>query len=211
MLSIVEQAASEALRQRMEAAGCAFEFLVLAPEADEIVDQSLHRQAVDRLFQYIEAQWFERDRQLRLDPRYADIAPPSMHWDLGKAIPKALGQDQIIRLMRTGKTERNPQSYALYDAFCEPPYSTRFINDTPQMLFKEWLELLGLVPDSGVVVLDWVDNFNFNAMASDEPDPARDPWSDYFADGLEWWGVWCLSIWNPERRTLGVLTASTTD
>ncbi|WP_167659284.1 hypothetical protein [Pseudomonas fluorescens] len=34
---------------------------------------------------------------------------------------------------------------------------------------------------------------------------------DYFDDGPEWWGVWCLSIWNPKRGTLAVLAASTTD
>ncbi|MOA62241.1 hypothetical protein D3C78_1875990 [compost metagenome] len=59
--------------------------------------------------------------------------------------------------------------------------------------------------------MSWVDNFNLNWTASDEYDPAREPWSDYFDDGLEWWGVWCLSIWNPKRRTLAVLAASTTD
>lgn len=47
----------------------------------------------------------------------------------------------------------------------EPPYSTRFINGTPQSL-KKWLEPLGLVPGSGVVVLDWVDNFNVNALGA---------------------------------------------
>ncbi|WP_434605756.1 hypothetical protein J3P80_12455 [Pseudomonas sp. D2-30] len=211
MLRIVEQSTSDALRQRMEKAGCAFDFLVFAPEAVDTVDQALHGQAVDRLFQYIKAQWLEQHRQLVVDPSVADVPPPNMNWDLAKARPRALGRDEILQLVRVEKTGRNPESFALYDAFCEPPYGTRFVDDTPQALFKEWLDVLGLAPDARVVVVDWVDNFNFNGLASDEPDPTRDPWSDYFADGMEWWGVWCLSIWNPERCTLGVLAASTTD
>jgi hypothetical protein len=211
MLSVVEQQASASLRQRMEQAGCAFDFLVLVPEASDGVDEALHRQAVDLLFQHIKAQWLARHRQLTQDPRYAEAAPPTMNWDLDRAMAKPLNRDEVARLMRTDKGAHNQQSFALYDAFCEPPYGTRFSDDTPQALFKEWLDLLGLEGGSDVRVLSWVDNFNFNWTASDEHDPAREPWSDYFDDGLEWWGVWCLSIWNPKRGTLAVLAASTTD
>ncbi|WP_434706058.1 hypothetical protein J3P85_12505 [Pseudomonas sp. Z1-12] len=211
MLNVVEQPTSASLRQRMERAGCAFEFLVLAPEANEAVDEALHRQAVDLLFQQIKAQWLERHRQLTLDPRYAEVASPIMSWDLDKAVAKPLTREEVTRLMRTDVGEHNQQPYALYADFCEPPYGTRFSDDTPQALFKAWLDLLGLEEGEDVVVLNWVDNFNVNWTASDEADPAREPWSDYFDDGLEWWGVWCLSIWNPKRRTLAVLAASTTD
>lgn len=209
MLNVIELQTSASLRQRMEQAGCAFDFLVLAPEASETVDEALHRQAVGLLFQHIKAQWLERHRQLTLDPRYTEAAPPAMDWDLSKAVAKTLNRDEVARLMGGDKDDQH--IYALYAAFCDPPYGTRFTDDTPQALFKEWLDLLGLEDGTDVVVLSWVDNFNFNWTASDEHDPAREPWSDYFEDGLEWWGVWCLSIWNPKRRTLAVLAASTTD
>ncbi|MNG03267.1 hypothetical protein D3C84_863390 [compost metagenome] len=132
-----------------------------------------------------------------------------MGWDLRKAVAKPLNRDERARLMRIDKDDQH--TYALYAAFCDPPYGTRFSDDTPQALFSEWLDLLGLEDGTDGVVLSWVDNFNLNWTASDEYDPAREPWSDYFDDGLEWWGVWCLSIWNPKRRTLAVLAASTTD
>lgn len=209
MLRIVEQQAGASLRQRMEKVGCAFDFLVLAPEASEAADEVLHRQAVDLLFQHLKAQWLERHRQLTLDPRYTEVAPPTMSWDLSKAVAKPLDRDERARLMRIDKDDQH--TYALYAAFCDPPYGTRFSDDTPQALFREWLDLLGLEDSTDVVVLSWVDNFNLNWTASDEHDPAREPWSDYFDDGLEWWGVWCLSIWNPKRRTLAILAASTTD
>ncbi|ROM67225.1 hypothetical protein BK653_16530 [Pseudomonas brassicacearum] len=211
MLKVVEQQASESLRQRMEKAGCAFDFLVLAVEANDVVDLSLHRQAVDLLFQHLRAQWLERHRQLTLDPRYVEAPPPTMNWDLNKAMAKPLSREEVARLMRLDKAKPTREPFALYEAFCEPPYGSRFIDDTPQALFKAWLDLLGLEGGTDVVVLNWVDNFNFNWTASDEPCPSREPWSDYFEDGLEWWGVWCLSIWNSDRRTLSVLAASTTD
>ncbi|WP_422775763.1 hypothetical protein ACOXXE_14700 [Pseudomonas mediterranea] len=211
MLKVIEQQSSASLRQRMEEAGCAFEFIVLAPEAGEVITPAHHRQAVDQLFLAIRHLWLERHRQMILDPRYADIAPPEMRWDLDKARAKSLNRQEIGQLMRTDREAHNPPSFALYEAFCEPPYGTRFGDGHSQVLFREWLDLLGLEAGVEVEVLNWVDNFNLNWLASDEPDPARDPWSDYFDDGLEWWGVWCLSIWNPRRRTLSVLAASTTD
>ena len=39
----------------------------------------------------------------------------------------------------------------------------------------------------------------------------RCDWSNYFDDGLDWWGVWCLTIHNPQRQTLSALAASATD
>ena len=45
MLNVIELQTSASLRQRMEQAGCAFDFLVLAPDASETVDEALHRQA----------------------------------------------------------------------------------------------------------------------------------------------------------------------
>lgn len=209
MLNVVERHASAVLRQRMEKAGCAFDFLVLAPEAGEAITPVLHRRAVDQLFQSIRSLWLERHRELVRDPRFAAAAPPNMSWDLDKAMPRPLDSQEVAQLLHADKDDHNRPPFALYHAFCEPPYGTRFVDDSPQALFKDWLDLLGL--EAGVEVLTWVDNFNVDWLASDEPDPARDPWSNYFEDGLEWWGVWCLSIWNARRRVLSVLAASTTD
>ncbi|WP_339479271.1 MULTISPECIES: hypothetical protein [unclassified Pseudomonas] len=70
MLRIVDQQASAFLRQRMEKPGCAFDFLVLVPEASDAADEVLHRQAVD--------------------PRYTEAAPPTMDWDLSKTVATPL-------------------------------------------------------------------------------------------------------------------------
>ncbi|UZE08724.1 hypothetical protein [Pseudomonas corrugata] len=213
MLKTIEQQASASLRQRMEKAGCAFDFLVCALDAGEAITPAYHRQAVDQLFLAIKHLWLERHRQMILDPRCAGATPPDMAWDLdmAMAMAKPLNRQEIAQLMDADKHAHNPPPFALYEAFCEPPYGTRFSDGDSDVLFREWLDLLGLEAGVEVEVLNWVDNFNVNWLASDEPDPARDPWSDYFDDGLQWWGVWCLSVWNSQRRTLSVLAASITD
>jgi hypothetical protein len=54
-----------------------------------------------------------------------------------------------------------------------------------------------------VVVRDWV--------GDPQREPGRSAWSPYFDDGKEWWGIWCLTVWNPRRRTLSAMMASQTD
>ena len=75
---------------------------------------------------------------------------------------------------------------------------------------EDLLDVLGLDPEQQPQVINWVGNLELDCQAPDMG-PHLLPWSDYFDEGLEWWGVWCLTVWNPVRRTLSVLAASATD
>ena len=87
----------------------------------------------------------------------------------------------------------------LFQAFDDPPYGAR----CEPGLFADFCRTVGLLPHQGIEVLDWVGN--------PETEPERSEWSDCFDDGKEWWGIWCLTVWNPQQRTLAALVASATD
>jgi hypothetical protein len=67
----------------------------------------------------------------------------------------------------------------------------------------EFCAAVGLLPNHDIEVLDWV--------GDPLMEPERSNWSKYFEDGKEWWGIWCLTVWNPRRQTLAALIASSTD
>lgn len=199
MLKVVETQKCESLRERMDDAGCVFEFVVLAPEIGAVVDEAMHRQALLCFYEHLTGSPFSAD----------DSA--CMSWDLDKAVATPLNQEEVHRLMLTQDEVGGP--LALYAHFREPPYLTEFKGAEPeaQALFHEWREVLGLEEQDGIVVLNWVKGFKLEWLDNDDAIPGREPWSDYFDHGLEWWGVWCLTIWNPRRRTLSALIASATD
>lgn len=45
-LKVVDQEKIESLRDRMDDAGCIFEFVVVAPDSDVVIDESVHRRAL---------------------------------------------------------------------------------------------------------------------------------------------------------------------
>lgn len=210
LLNLQDNESIQALRRQLSEADCVFDFAVLdvAPQAS--IDLDLHRQALGALYLQIEDQRREaRRRLIQEHPRYADLgeAPP-MRWEVQRAVARELDAQEIQRL---GTASVLPGPQALYQAFIDPPYRTRFPEDgePPEAIFQRWLALLGLEPEARPVVIDWVSDLQLEWEV--EGTAATEAWSDYFDEGLEWWGVWCLSIWNPERRTLGVLMASATD
>lgn len=211
LLTPIEHEQSQALRRQMEEALCVFDFTVLAVAPQANVDLELHRQALTVLYRQLQDERREALRRMREDPRYADIGEGEpMRWEVERAQPRVLDAEQIRQL-----TLLKPagDSLALYPAFSDPPYGTQFAErgGQPEVVFQQWLALLGLEPDAGLVVIDWVSNLELEWVTEVRVGPEMPPWSAYFNDGLEWWGVWCLSIWNPRRRTLAVLMASATD
>lgn len=196
MLKVIEQSRSEALRERMDEAGCVFQFVVLQAETDAVADEAVHRQALHGLYGQVMKEALEWHHALLQNPQYANREAPELDWASDRA---------VARVVPAGELEQLGKS--LYGSFRQPPYGTQFAGGEAeaQVVFQEWLELLGLVEDEHAQVIDWV--------ADLVPDHRNAPrsWSDYFDDGLEWWGVWCLTIWNPERHTCAALIASTTD
>ena len=209
--SLKDPHASMALRKRLEEAGVVFEFVAYEVSPGVAVDEALHRQAVNALFEQVLADRREHHRLFIQDPRYADVPFGAyLAWDLDRARISPLNLEDIQDLSRTNLQD-GPA--ALFRAFCNPPYGTRFAagDDEASALFSQWLAHLGLEPGEPLQVLDWVKGYELDWQDSTESPADSELWSDYFDEGLEWWGVWCLSIWNPARRSLSVVLASTTD
>lgn len=126
----------------------------------------------------------------KLDPD-ADIAQ-------ARGLPVAL--EKVAQYRDTWwKDGRAP----LFYAFSDPPYGTDWSDAQAEQQFKLWLDYVGLDGSAGVQAMDWVGDPDAN--------PGRSGWSTYFDDGKEWWGIWCLTVWNPKKHTLAVIVASATD
>jgi len=82
-------------------------------------------------------------------------------------------------------------------AFLEPPYSLQASEGEIQALYAEITSFI-LPRDTAHEIRDW-----------SSPDlPEVHP---YFELGAEWWGIYLLTIWRPDDRTLVVIMASTSD
>lgn len=91
--------------------------------------------------------------------------------------------------------------HELHQAFKYPPYSLRGTEQEIEVLWQQLCEFVGLSVQrkKDLIILDWVHNKHNTS------------WSEFFNDGLEWWGVWCITIYNPRQQSLGCLIASATD
>jgi hypothetical protein len=121
--------------------------------------------------------------------------------DLKSATGTKLSKNQIKSYLQTANW--NKGEAPLFSAFISPPYGTKWTDDEGLKYFEQWLSYLGWDSSDDLQILDWVGDPDVN--------PGRSGWSSYFQAGSEWWGIWCLTIWNPVRRTIGVLAASSTD
>ena len=207
------------LRQRLADAGCVFDFAVCQLADAFPVDEAAHREMLGLLRGQIEARML-RDRQ-QLEAHHQqqaraqrgrhvtqrggpppEVDAPRIRWQSERATASAWDTHSLTdpRLLDEDlRRTRYSDFEALFSAFKNPPYGTRW----KAGLFADFCEAVSLVPEPGVQVLDWV--------GKPSHAPERSSWSDYFDDGADWWGVWCLTVWNPARRTLSALAASTTD
>ncbi|WP_338525112.1 hypothetical protein NUH87_05565 [Pseudomonas batumici] len=207
-LSVIESQETASLRERMSSAGCVFEFVVLAVEPELSVDEALHRQALMAMYEQIMVSQHEwRQSLIRLRPDGIDRIPP-LTWKLDQAVATPLDWAKVLDPSMTLSPRLSGST--LFNAFRDPPYGIRLAEEAALELFKEWLALLGFDVRDDIVVLNWVDGLQTDRDRA-EGILGPTPWSNYFEAGLEWWGVWCLTIWNPRRRTLSALVASATD
>lgn len=213
VLKVTEHEQSTSLRERMRAAGCVFEFVVFTPIIDAPIDEQMHRHALFgmecyQIAAYKTPELVESGNYL--PSYYAPI--PGWNWDVEQAVATPLSADMVQRLTVMNETEEGPLS--LYKDFCHPPYSARFRGGEreAQALYCKWLQLLGLESQGDVHVINWVDGYEQKWCRLSNGDmPREKPWGEFFEWGLEWWGIWCLTVWNPKKRTLSVLVASTSD
>lgn len=192
MLQKLESRRVKELQARLDEAGSVFDFVVLGLDMTARPGEAEHKDALRVLFEGIRERAQEWRRKLvEQHPQYANHPWPELIPDLEQARPQALDAARIEELAR----DDGP----LYRALIDPPHgSTLQVAD-----FREWREALRLHADEGMQVLDWVGNA--------DREPQRSTWSRYFDDGKEWWGIWCLTLYNPRRRTLSALAASATD
>ncbi|WP_457401400.1 hypothetical protein [Pseudomonas sp. SDO5532_S415] len=209
-MKVVEKERSAKLIEQMDEAGCVFKFVVLSPDPQDKVDESYHRQGLVVLHEELmnnARQWHE---SLMQDKKYEGYPEPFISWELENAISTPLNLDEIRSLTLTDSTDVF-ERLALYASFINPPYRARFKKGVETKgVFNEWCDVLGLNELDDVSVLNWVEGFHTGLHEKNDTSSVA-PWSNYFYPGLEWWGVWCLTIWNPKRRTLSALIASTTD
>jgi hypothetical protein len=206
-LKAVDQGKVESLRERMDDAGCIFEFVLVSPDSDVVIDEAMHRRALHELYEQIMAgqlDWHFRLVQKLPDAEYPE---PTMTWDLDKAIATPLTQAQVLNLTLTEGYE--PGSLTLYDHFRESANSTEFEGgEEDNALFREWIEVLGLKDEEDVVVLNWINGVRNEGGHDDDLVSVRDPWSEYFSSRAEERSGWCLTIWNPRLRSLSAVAAS---
>ncbi|UOB26090.1 hypothetical protein MRY17_10455 [Pseudomonas orientalis] len=213
LLTVVEHERTTSLRERMRTAGCVFEFVVFSPKLNTTMDEFMHRQALLGM-EYYQGAAFKTPELAKtgdyLPSQYAPIK--NWNWDVESAVATPLTLAEVKNLTSMQKNEPGPT--ALYEAFCHPPYSARFKKgeSEAQSVYCEWLQLLGIEAQDDVVVINWVDAYEEKwGRRRDGSMPVERPWGEFFEWGLEWWGIWCLTVWNPRKQTLSVLVASTSD
>jgi hypothetical protein len=206
---VMDQTTIESLRARMDHVGCIFEFVVVTPDCDAPVDESMHRQALNELHHQIMAGLLDWHQKLIRNLPDADYPEPILSWDLDKAVTTPLTRKEVRTLTLTEVCERRP--LALYANFSERAAPNEFEDEGVQELFREWLEVLGLEVRDDVVVLNWVKRPEREFLDTGIGISGRESWSEYFETASGWSGAWCLTIWNPRSRTLSAIAACTTD
>lgn len=204
-LKVVDQEKIGSLRGRMDDAGCIFEFVIVAPDSDVVIDESVHRRVLSELYEQImvgQLEW--RCRLVKTLPD-ADYPEPTMTWNLEKATATLLTQTQVRNLTLTEGYSSG--ELALYAHFRESPNSAvDKQNDEAKELFRDWLEALGLEDRDDVVVFNWIRCLRAEGPQEDST-PVSEPWSEYFNSGEERRSGWCLTIWNPRHRLLSAIAA----
>ena len=197
------------LRHRLDAVGSFFEFVYFSVDEKALIDTSLHKIALSKLYEEIMASQREWHRRIVNQLQMADYPEPYMIWNVDEAAGKALNRKQIGKLLKAddGSSERPP----LYDDFCNSLDLSKCdeLASCRRALFREWTEALGLIESNDVVVLDWSSTIELGSLDCSEQKIHTD-WTDFFLDRLAK-RVWCLTIWNPEKRTMAALAACTVE
>lgn len=214
-LAPLEEAEAQALRDTLRRVGSAFEFVVCrVPEGVDEAGEAHHRAVLRLLCDDIVAECDDyRRTTIARDPSLADAFGPRLAFDVdaARATPRdaaaVVAAERFAPLHRVSY-QRDPAQVSWFEwlcqAFGDPPYTLDVADEAERAsLFPRFCACTGMLPGEGIAVHDWV--------GDPEREPGRSAWSPYFDDGKEWWGIWCLTVWNPRRRTLAAMMASQTD
>lgn len=208
--SLELESVTDSLRLRMRAAGCEFYFTVRqCLTAAVSVDEVHHRSLLAALFSEVQAmadrgwQWqMAIHPHLKAGQRWIGpedvINASAVPWETAGVVDARV-LEPVCCTSPIRRSEPPNGFQRLSQAFENPPSSRR----CPPDLLAEFCAAVGLLPNHDIEVLDWV--------GDPLMEPERSNWSKYFEDGKEWWGIWCLTVWNPRRQTLAALIASSTD
>jgi hypothetical protein len=213
-LSYTEQQEIAALQAAFNKAGCVFEFAVFRVTDIFENQTALHKEVLDRLgIQVNEKAALAYDRLITKHPRYKVKPFVGCKFETELATPIAVKPELVHALLELKPWEVGKHFYgAFFQSFRKPPYGTKWDDAQATEVFQLWTEMIGLAPSDKPQILDWVaDPYKAPVKGFYPEEPERCAWSNYFQDGLEWWGVWCFTILNPRKQTMAALVASATD
>ena len=197
----------EPLRKRLDDLGSVFEFVTIALDRDVSPDEGTHRCALAELYEQIMLSQREWHRKVIRRLPVASYPEPTMRWSLDDALGVALGRLQIANLLRTDIDDIGCPT--LCGDFIRSLYFPDLVDRAGlgQALFAEWIDTLGLVDQSDIVVLSWVDKPTQSLMGRSGECAGATEWTEFFC-AYRWpERAWCLTVWNPSRRTISALAA----
>ncbi|MBH3404292.1 hypothetical protein I5P86_04420 [Pseudomonas glycinae] len=181
MLKGMASSKIELLRKRLDDLGNVFEFVTIALDRDVSPDEGMHRCALAEL--YVQIMGSQREWHQKVIRRLpvAIYPEPTMRWNLDDAVGGALGRLQITNLLRTDTDDIG--SPTLCGDFIRSLYFPDLVDRAGlgQALFAEWINTLGLVDQSDIVVLNWVDKPTQSLMGRYGESAGATAWTDFFA------------------------------
>ena len=221
------------LRHDLRKAGCVFEFAAWQWQARHEPTTDEHKTALVALFEQLIIPEY-REQQEKALRHYDSEIPRTQNPAKRKTLQKQRQQTAAyhitlnISAARSVKLDnrqllapeklRPYQSYTqlneqewfinLYHAFQDPPYGLSIEDSERLPLWQRFCATIGLNAQDQPQIFDWL---RHQIYPRQKQTCQCHPLSNYFDAGLEWWGVWCLTLYNPHRQTLAAIAASATD
>lgn len=195
------------LRNRLDEFGNVFEFVTSVLDQSISMDAPGHKRALLELYQQIMSSQREWHSKVVRELPAADYPEPSIYWNLGDAVGEVLNRQQITNLLRT--SDDDTLRPTLYGDFVRPLCLPMGANRAgqAQALFGEWIDAIGLADQDDIQVLNWV---NQSLMKAQQGNAGTLLWTDFFGPDPLFSHAWCLTVWNPLRRTISALAACST-
>lgn len=223
------------LRQRMQNAVNVFHFAVWPWQQDRVPDIAAYRAAIKAVFEHFirperdmlreqSHLYYEKkkaEHEINHDPRSIrqirerlireaerEQERLTLTLNLEETQPVTLGNNFLhpLEKMKFSAADENQWFETLSYNFCNPPYGLRGLTGEEAIaLWRDFCFLTGLIKADEPVITDWIRHQVYSRTLETHP------FSNYFDDGLDWWGVWCLTVFNPNNKTLAVIVASASD
>jgi hypothetical protein len=207
-----QQTQVDTLQADMQAARCVFDFAVFQAADFTGADVDLHRSALQNFCEQLVQRAQAYLNQVRKQNPEMVLQDVSTDFNTQLATPIRVKPELLSALLDTTPYTFEKHDYhSFFQSFYDPPYTTSWTEAQRIPIFEKWCRLIGLTPEDQPEVIDWVHDPSQKIENFPDDLAGRCAWNDYFEAGLEWWGVWCFTIWNPKQQTLAVVMASATD